>query len=857
MRLIKPQKIGYLQRSYGHGKNFYYVTTPILFFDLATSEILVENQQWGKVASALKTEALDHGLPKTCGEFLLAGHAYIYDGDDENDNGNKQTEVSVQIADKNKTLNVFGQRCWEKALLRGARPSEPETITQPIALNWKNAYGGEKHKLNPEGTGFTQQSPLPKLETTDQAIRSSGKKILPASFLPMPITWPQRAKYEGKYKGDWFEQYFPSYPPTTDLRLFNSVSDDQHIDGFFAGNETFCLTHVHPKTPQINGCLPGVTARAFLRIEDQLQELPLALDTVWFMPDVMLGALIFRGQTPVINMEALEIQDVLLGYENIQDEPKSVQHYQQVFGLRTDPDTALANVMNESQLSPAISQQQQQEKQQKIAEQRKSKVAAIRKRQQKVLDGFSDKITVSVEQLPEPELTPADDLLEEDIKSGNIDLTPILAHAAKKVSEADANAKQKLDELKQKFPQASISEPKTLSIEQAGKNLGNTYTAGSLEQQALLAQQMSIQSDDKLIVDKRISKGLRNQVLALIKVGKPLSCMNLTGADLSGLVLDNVDLTESVLTFANLAECQFNHCLLGSAALSNACLRGTQFNGCQMDKAVLFGVKGEGARLIDCKLQNSQWRGACLPQVCFKDCVMDSGMFLNCKMEHAIFNQCQFSKVTFTQMKLSDTDFSLCEFNSCIFSEIKLQMTRWYDCKFERSVMQLCKLQLALFERVTSHKWVFSTETDLSCSNWFDCECELTSFRSVTAVRLRANNCNFKQCDYSEAELRLSRFKQSKLISCIAARTDFTGSELIQCNLYKSRFRAARFINAWLTNCNFLEADLMWAQLQQCCINQCKNFSAVATRDLKRLDHNEHNSEHNNKENNDDKIRAT
>jgi uncharacterized protein YjbI with pentapeptide repeats len=630
MRLIKSNKIAYLQRSYGIGEQYFYVASPILFFDLLTGEIQTENIQWGKIAKVLGSETLDHGLPKTTGEFLLAGTAYAEKEDLQ------KISVSAQVANNVKTLNVFGQRAWRRSWLGDYVATEAQNVTQ-APISHENAFGGEKYKLNPLGTGSDVKTLLPQIEhplypVTKPTTKASSLTKSP-SFMPLSITWPQRAKYHGKYKGDWFDKYFPAMPPNTDLRLLNMAPEDQQLTSYFNGDERYCLQNLHPEHAELVGQLPQVIARAFINTKEHsqkdkkqqsLQELPLVLDTLWLMPDIMLGAIIFRGQMPVSNMESLDVSDVMLAYENLQDTPKPVSHYENVFSLRTDPKTALASVMNEGQLSPLVSEGHSASKAQKVEAQKQNKVANIRKRQQLILDGFSSEIPLSVDQLPEPELTPMDELLDEDVKSGNFDLTPVLAYADKKITEANDNAEKTLTDLRKKFSIPDKPEPKVFNAENANENLTQTYAPDSLELQSLLANQMSIQADDELVVSDEAAQLQREWLKNNATPDSILSGKDFTAADLSNLTFTNVDFSQSVFSFANLENTQFINCRFTESAFSNATLTDCIFEQCDLSKTSFFGITAQRPHFLQCNLTSSLWRSASEISTTFVDCHLTS-----------------------------------------------------------------------------------------------------------------------------------------------------------------------------------------------------------------------------------------
>lgn len=842
MKLIKPNRIAFLQRTYGLADLYRYVTTPILFFDLKTSKILPENIQWKKVSEALGQEALDQALPKTTSEFLVAGHAYA------KEENTKEMSISIRLGEINKSINIYGERRWQRNIIRQWQPTDTEPFSK-VPLLYEYSYGGENVKTNPVGTGFDEKEVLPAVEDTDKMIRKPKQKSLPVGTMPLPIMWPQRAKYHGNYKGDWFDKYFPALPPDTDLRLFNTAPEDQQFSSFLNGDERYYLWGITADQQEISGQLPNIKARSFITYNGSFKEVPLVLDTVWFIPDQHIGALIFRGQVEVSNAEADEVSQVMLSYENLMDIPKTLSHYQSVLKLRTDPKTAAAHMMNEAQLTPERTEQEILERKGKLEAQQQQVIADLKEQQKLSLDNLSENVNSSQLEIPEPELSPFDSLLDEDVKNGDIDLSKVLDQVDLQLEELQKDSDKKLAELERdEGANTQVALTEIVSVEQAIDNFdcekvqpenGELFKNMSKKEirnfqlQQKKIQQMAISKDDVVNLDEGVATGLRELVLLQIAEGRNMSAKDITGVDLSGLVFDQIDFSHSVLSFGDLSNSKFINCRFEEAMFNNADLTHCIFENCNMQQCDLSGIKGSNPQFMQCDLSLSHWRGCVVDLLYLSDCELKQSQFFESQLKKSRFSQSKLLQCTFSNCDLIDCDFEQCNIIQTIFNESILDVTRWYGSQLERCVMQLCPARLVSFVEAKLRKVIFSVGTNLTRVNFYQSELSETSFRTLSAQALIANKTMFNKCDFSEADLAVSCFNDCEIVQCIAAATDLTGCRINQCSFYRSRFRNAKFIDCDLSQVDMLDVDLMWAQIQNTSLKDCKNLSSIAKRDAK------------------------
>ncbi len=143
MKVIKPQQLGLLSRTFEHKRDSFLVLTMAAFFPLDNpSALLPEVAMWKFTAAELGTVPLDEVLPKQRAEVLVCGRAYPPGGRPQ-----IACQVRVRLGTVDKTLRVVGDRHWE----RGA-PSAAQLFTE-MPITYAQAFGGADFALNPLGKG--------------------------------------------------------------------------------------------------------------------------------------------------------------------------------------------------------------------------------------------------------------------------------------------------------------------------------------------------------------------------------------------------------------------------------------------------------------------------------------------------------------------------------------------------------------------------------------------------------------------------------------------------------------------------------------------------------------------------------
>jgi hypothetical protein len=259
MNIIKPLHLGVLHKTFSfRGRDIFAVGVPVPF-SLLDGEILLEQKMWGVIAGQLEDGLFDVGMPKHQGELLVAGQFFAPDA-----KAVEAGEVRVRIGDIHKQLRVYPPRRWRKLLGVGVAISSGAPVTE-VPISYRLAFGGEGFAANPSGVGFKAFADetgevhlLPQIEYLQQPVTAPGKEYAPASLGRIDPMWKTRLSRAGTYDAQYLRERMPGLPDDIDWRYFNEAAEDQWVDGYFRGDETFSIEHMHPQFPQLSGHLPPI-----------------------------------------------------------------------------------------------------------------------------------------------------------------------------------------------------------------------------------------------------------------------------------------------------------------------------------------------------------------------------------------------------------------------------------------------------------------------------------------------------------------------------------------------------------------------------------------------------------------------
>lgn len=853
MKIIKPQSLGVLYKPYSHLGRHYLSVAVIGFFPLgaSTERFLAESKQWPHVVASLPPgQPLDEAMPKQGGEVLLLGAAHAPER-------KACTNLTVQLKVDglagqpivSKCLCVCGEREWRARTLRTPRVSRPKPFLD-MPLTYSRAFGGARNPVNPagcgsRGLGFGRSSgAMPNVSYAPKAVDDAWRASVPAGFGPIPIGSAARRSKFGSYGRTWRKYDAPGFARDIDWSVFNMAPPDQWTQAPFEGGERYTLRNLHPLHAELEGELPSLAARAFVLDQgasvDKAREVPLSMDTVWFVPDHDLGIAIYHGKIEIQDSDGLDVGVLMVGYEH-KRAPKSESHYREVMQLRLDPQTALLHVFNDSQLAPERSGAEQARR---AKAQHEAELAALARSQQR-LDLLDQQYWATRGATPPAGHQSARATLpvlglmtSETAAEGDFELSETVTKAKALAAEAERRGKEALAKVPP-MPSVTVDCAKLLAtvLERAAKpayDLLPPELAGKDPQvETMLAQLPKPASDAsakqvdqyetsraavvKIPALRRqarraapkvtspalpypldIAKQLGAQIRLWHEAGVPLAGRDLAGADLSGTDFSGADLREVMLDGADLTNACFAGANLHGAVLVGTRLDRADFSGADLTEANLCESQGRDISFEKADLSRAQALGAQWPQANVRRARLRRLLGIRLACPAAAFDEADASKATLFDLEAEESSWQAATLEKTVFLRARLQRGNFRSAALKKTVFNLSELQHSRWDGATLDQVQAGGKT-----NW----------RDAALVGAVAKRCGFHGADMSHVDLKGAQFLRCDFGQCDMRSALLTDSTFSHCGLYRSNLRSAEAGGAEFFRCLCRKTDFTGARL--------------------------------------------
>jgi uncharacterized protein YjbI with pentapeptide repeats len=868
MKIIKPLTLGLLHQPYRYQGQHRLAIAALGFFHLGRSDerFLIDNLQWPRVLPQLPAgQPLDHVLPKAHAEIMLSGSAH----------SSKAVEamtVRMQCGPIDKRLRVIGDRNWERRLWPSICVDAPTPfLTMPLTP--ERAYGGVGHD-NPLGCGYlpklqwlrARAGKMPNVEYPGQPLMPGRGEFPYAGFTPQQLMHATRKMTKsGTYDQRWLNEDFPGLPRDFDFSLYNLAPLDQQFRGQIDGGEAYRLEGMHPTAATLAGSLPAMQVRAFVlpqgRTPDAAHEVALHCDTVWFFPEVERGLMVYRGQTPVEDSDALDVATLMLAYDTA-SRPRSAKHYRQVMALRSDPQTAALHAFNESQLAPERSPQVQAEREAERARQ----THAAQVRRQAVLDelmtdfweqsGMTKPVDYQNPKAPEPALPM---FSARELEEGDFDLAELHARAKVLADEARQEGQAKLASLSASLTVAAppLAE-KTLS-EQTDEAFARAaqpaydllippqetpLTPEMAEAFARAEQSTPTRAEETALADGRaamiglpalkraartaaptpttlteslpdvVAQALGARLLTMHRAGESLAGRDFAGAYLRGADLRGADLRQIQLERAD----------LGGACLAGADLSGAALTAARFDEADLSCARLDGANLC-----GSSARAASFAKATLKRAHAFDARWPGADLRGALFDEALLMRIDLSDAQLDDS-----QLKRTVLMHAKAPRSRWVGTHWNMCVAPSADFSGACFDGAVLARSVLM-DTTLADSSWQGATLDTvyaggkSDWRNSRLSLMRARKCGWRgsmlagadmtravltSCDFGEADLSRAQMRGAQLYRSLFMRSNLRNVDAANASFFQALCRKADFGNASLGGAILVQADMAEAQMQ-------------------------------------------
>ncbi len=869
LKTYAPLQINVNQRTLEQDRAFHWIVSTSLFVRLSTGKIELMHDCIADMMEAMgENPMLDMGMPKPRAEWLINSNFHAPGGE-----ATIAGQACAQVGEQQKILNVFGDRHWVAGI-----PSKPLPFTS-MPLDYQHAFGGPDLPSNPSGVGYKYEH-LPNIESSTETITDRSKAYTPASFAALDPSWPQRSQYQGTYDQRYMEKYFPGYPKDMDWRLFMNAPKDQWVDGFLSGNEAYQFKNMHPQKKVIEGELPGLFPRCFIKdsqeanSEQSFKEINLHLDTALFFPDKDIVQLIWRGGMLVSSDEAEQISHMVLGFENSKDKKRASSHYKEAMERRIKAKDPLLDSLNTQDLIPLGAASAMQLLQQsaldtnvesQLNNNMQAKVSSIQESVNETVDSSLRKLK---KQLDNPTIEPSkrDAILEKLETLGapanqDPDTQTLIAKLEAILPGINATDPKKLDLSNFSFNQiddifkeinAFTDNQKTQALEaikpeidklKAQLEQGDDLKKLSDEQRQQIKQQ--IESLENLgkeappspsplprINFEDIKQQLAGTTPEILKAQKELHIMlsnpimanskvaNQAKAQLENLqkeILDNIDEELAI------AQQKF---ILGygmGAHFSENGLSPHEDNASQMQNLLAIVNSNKDA-------SGKDW--ACLD---LSNKNLDGMNFSDCLMEQVNLSGASLIGANFSGAILARANFNKANCSRANFNNANIGASSCINTNFDHASFLETKLSKSQFGN-TCFSYAKFVNPEVLEIELDTCNFEHSLIENWQFLELQLNNINFKSatltiCNFINCSLKDCRFDNANLTSTAWSDTGLSSVSFVKANLTSNCFVSAAEVDdeqdAFTTrNLNFSKAIMHKANLQGLNLKNCLFTSA-------------------------------
>lgn len=173
----------------------------------------------------------------------------------------------------------------------------------------------------------------------------------------------------------------------------------------------------------------------------------------------------------------------------------------------------------------------------------------------------------------------------------------------------------------------------------------------------------------------------------------------------------------------------------------------------------------------------------------------------------------QFYDKTFEKLNLSEKDFHQatfenCKLIKCDISNANLTNCQFVDCEFLQCNLSMAKINDCLFNNVIFEEskciglnWSYAHWPQvklLSPIQFYHCDISLSSFfglslKEITVENCKAHEVDFREADFSDANLSFTDFLGSQFIRTKLISADFTESTNYNIDIELNEIKKAKF----------------------------------------------------------------
>jgi hypothetical protein len=279
------------------------------------------DEYWGDPAQSSLKYASELHVGKPTTDVILMGQAW------SPGKPVHRTSVRVSVAERSKTVVVFGDRTWKAS---GGFTSPQPFESMPLV--YERAFGGH-HRVseqvvlaeerNPVGVGFAGKrssydmigQKLPNIEDPSSLIDRVGDTPVPACFGFVAPAWIPRRRHAGTYDKAWQRTRAPYLPTDFDSRFFNAAPPELTFERYLQGGEPVHVLGAC-KQGELRFDLPRCRVIGAVEMAGSRHSPAFHLETVVIEPDENRLSVSWRARL-VCDKKALRVEEVTISVEGL------------------------------------------------------------------------------------------------------------------------------------------------------------------------------------------------------------------------------------------------------------------------------------------------------------------------------------------------------------------------------------------------------------------------------------------------------------------------------------------------------------------------------------------------------------
>ncbi len=294
-----------------------------------------------------------------------------------------------------------------------------------------------------------------------------------------------------------------------------------------------------------------------------------------------------------------------------------------------------------------------------------------------------------------------------------------------------------------------------------------------------------------------------------VSQGKSVAGGDWACIDLSGRVLDNLDLSDCYLEQVDFTGASLRNANLAGAILPRAILSKADFTGANFEGANLGAVKANETNFSDSVIRSAKISNADFTRANFTRCLIEEVESLE-----LILNQADFSEASLLSIKLIDLDIKAAKFNKADFSQAKVLQCSFHDVDFQQATMTGAVWADVIFEDVNFE------DANLGKNCFVATEPEKSSltrvnFSGACLDGVNMQNMNMPGSNLSKASMKGAIFSGACMVS----------SDLSDADARQAQFRKANMEHCNMTGINLMEGSLAKARLSGATLHDSNLYS--------------------------------